>query len=90
MKLDDPGARFRLRLVVLISAFCFLPVSAFAQAKKPAATKPATTKPATVAQAERFIAEAEKKRAQGEADVERWMTSLMESIEEQVPTSLFR
>ena len=36
MKLDDPGARFRLRLVVLISAFCFLPVSAFAQAKKPA------------------------------------------------------
>lgn len=61
MKLDDPGARFRLRLVVLISAFCFLPVSAFAQAKKPAATKPATTKPATVAQAERFIAEAEKR-----------------------------
>jgi cell division protein ZapA len=34
--------------------------------------------------------EAEKKRAQGEADVERRMTSLMESIEEQVPTSLFR
>ncbi|HEX5549413.1 MAG TPA: cell division protein ZapA [Nitrospira sp.] len=34
--------------------------------------------------------EAEKKRAQGEADVERRMMSLMESIEEQVPTSLFR
>src|SRR5689334_21888490 len=34
--------------------------------------------------------EAEKKRAQGEADVERRMVSLMESIEEQVPTSLFR
>jgi len=34
--------------------------------------------------------EAEKSRAQGEADVERRMTSLMESIEEQVPTSLFR
>src|SRR5512144_2136521 len=34
--------------------------------------------------------EAEKKRIQGEADVERRMTSLMESIEEQVPTSLFR
>ncbi len=34
--------------------------------------------------------EAEKKRVQGEADVERRMTSLMESIEEQVPTSLFR
>ena len=34
--------------------------------------------------------EAEKKRAQGEADVERRMTSLMESIEEHVPTSLFR
>jgi cell division protein ZapA len=36
------------------------------------------------------LLEAEKKRAQGEADVERRMTSLMESIEEQVPTSLFR
>jgi cell division protein ZapA len=34
--------------------------------------------------------EAEKKHAQGEADVERRMMSLMESIEEQVPTSLFR
>ena len=34
--------------------------------------------------------EAEKNRVQGEADVERRMTSLMESIEEQVPTSLFR
>jgi cell division protein ZapA len=34
--------------------------------------------------------EAEKNRAQGEADVERRMASLMESIEEQVPTSLFR
>ncbi|BCA54728.1 putative Cell division protein ZapA [Nitrospira sp. KM1] len=34
--------------------------------------------------------EAEKKRAQGEADVERRMTSIMESIEEQVSTSLFR
>lgn len=34
--------------------------------------------------------EAEKKRTQGEADVERRMVSLMESIEEQVPTSLFR
>lgn len=34
--------------------------------------------------------ESEKKRAQGEADVERRMVSLMESIEEQVPTSLFR
>ena len=34
--------------------------------------------------------EAEKKRAQNEADVERRMTSLMESIEEHVPTSLFR
>ena len=31
-----------------------------------------------------------RKRAQGEADVERRMNSLMESIEEQVPTSLFR
>ncbi|HEY5626321.1 MAG TPA: cell division protein ZapA [Nitrospira sp.] len=34
--------------------------------------------------------EAEKNRVQGEADVERRMSSLMESIEEQVPTSLFR
>lgn len=34
--------------------------------------------------------EAEKKRTQTEADVERRMTSLMESIEEQIPTSLFR
>ncbi len=34
--------------------------------------------------------EAEKKHAQGEADIERRMTSLMESLEEQVPTSLFR
>jgi cell division protein ZapA len=34
--------------------------------------------------------ELERKRAQGEADVERRMKSLMESIEEQVPTSLFR
>jgi cell division protein ZapA len=34
--------------------------------------------------------EAEKKRAQGEADIERRMSSLMESIEEHVPTSLFR
>lgn len=34
--------------------------------------------------------EVERKRVQGEADVERRMTSLMESIEEQVPTSLFR
>ncbi len=34
--------------------------------------------------------ESEKKRLQGEADVERRMMSLMESIEEQVPTSLFR
>src|SRR6478735_5762408 len=34
--------------------------------------------------------EAEKKRTQGEADVERRMMSLMESIEEHVPTSLFR
>lgn len=34
--------------------------------------------------------ELEKKRAQGEADVERRMISLMASIEEQVPTSLFR
>lgn len=34
--------------------------------------------------------EVERKRVQGEADVERRMTTLMESIEEQVPTSLFR
>lgn len=34
--------------------------------------------------------ESEKKRAQGEADVERRMVTLMESIEEQMPTSLFR
>ena len=34
--------------------------------------------------------ELERKRAQGEADVERRMKSLMESIEEQVPVSLFR
>ncbi len=34
--------------------------------------------------------ELERKRVQGEADVERRMNSLMESIEEQVPTSLFR
>lgn len=34
--------------------------------------------------------ESEKKRAQGEADVERRMVNLMESIEEQMPTSLFR
>ena len=34
--------------------------------------------------------ELERKRAQGEADIERRMKSLMESIEEQVPTSLFR
>ncbi|HEU4685495.1 MAG TPA: cell division protein ZapA [Nitrospira sp.] len=34
--------------------------------------------------------EAEKKRAQTEADVEQRMNSLMESIEEQIPTSLFR
>jgi cell division protein ZapA len=34
--------------------------------------------------------ECEKKRAQGEADVERRMVTLMESIEEQMPTSLFR
>ena len=34
--------------------------------------------------------ELERKRAEGEADVERRMNSLMESIEEQVPTSLFR
>ncbi len=34
--------------------------------------------------------ESEKKRMQGEADVERRMVTLMESIEEQMPTSLFR
>ncbi|GKS65215.1 hypothetical protein YTPLAS72_25190 [Nitrospira sp.] len=34
--------------------------------------------------------EAEKKRAQGEADVERRMATLMETIDEQMPTSLFR
>lgn len=34
--------------------------------------------------------EVEKKRAQGEADIERRMETLMESIEEQMPTSLFR
>lgn len=34
--------------------------------------------------------ESEKKRAQGEADVERRMINLMESIEEQMPTSLYR
>lgn len=34
--------------------------------------------------------ELEKKRVEGEADVERRMLSLMASIEEQVPTSLFR
>ena len=34
--------------------------------------------------------ESEKKRTQGEADVDRRMVTLMESIEEQVPTSLFR
>ena len=36
MKLDDGSVRFRLRLFLLISVFCFLSVSAFAQAKKPA------------------------------------------------------
>ncbi|MCP9451286.1 MAG: cell division protein ZapA [Nitrospira sp.] len=34
--------------------------------------------------------ESEKKRRQGEADLERRMEVLMESIEEQIPTSLFR
>jgi len=34
--------------------------------------------------------ESERKRAQGEADVDRRMETLMESIEEQIPTSLFR
>jgi len=36
------------------------------------------------------IFELEKKRVQGEADVERRMMSLMASIDEHVPTSLFR
>lgn len=36
------------------------------------------------------LCEAEKRRAQGEADVERRMVHLMESIEAQMPTSLFR
>ena len=34
--------------------------------------------------------ESEKKRVQGEADVDRRMETLMESIEEQITTSLFR
>ncbi|MGH9427861.1 MAG: cell division protein ZapA [Terriglobia bacterium] len=34
--------------------------------------------------------EAEKKRQQGDADVERRMMSLMESIEEQMPSSVAR
>lgn len=34
--------------------------------------------------------ESEKKRAQGEDDIDRRMETLMESIEEQMPTSLFR
>lgn len=34
--------------------------------------------------------ESERKRVQGEDDVDRRMASLMESIEEQMPTSLFR
>ena len=34
--------------------------------------------------------ELEKKRVQGEADIEHRMMSLMASIEEEVPTSLFR
>lgn len=34
--------------------------------------------------------ECEKNRAQGEADIDRRMETLMESIEEQIPTSLFR
>ena len=34
--------------------------------------------------------ESEKKRTQGEADVDRRMETLMESIEEQMPISLFR
>lgn len=36
------------------------------------------------------VFELEKKRVQGEADIERRMMSLMASIEEEVPTSLFR
>ena len=55
MKLDG-GARFRLRFAVLIFAFCFLPITAFAQAKKPTSNRPAT-----LAEAERFIADAEKR-----------------------------
>jgi cell division protein ZapA len=34
--------------------------------------------------------ESEKRRVQGEADVEQRMVTLMESIDEQMPTSLFR
>ncbi len=34
--------------------------------------------------------ECEKSRAQGEADIDRRMETLMESIEKQIPTSLFR
>ncbi len=34
--------------------------------------------------------ESERKRVQGEDDVDRRMANLMESIEEQIPTSLFR
>jgi cell division protein ZapA len=34
--------------------------------------------------------ESEKKRVQGEADFERRMEVLMESLEEHIPTSLFR
>lgn len=34
--------------------------------------------------------ESEKRRAQGEADIERRMVTLMESIDEQMPTTLFR
>jgi cell division protein ZapA len=34
--------------------------------------------------------ESEKKRIQGETDVERRMMTLLESIDEQMPTSLFR
>jgi cell division protein ZapA len=34
--------------------------------------------------------ESEKKRTQGEADIERRMETLMDSIEEHIPTSLFR
>lgn len=34
--------------------------------------------------------ESEKKRTQGEADVDRRMETLMESIEEQMPISFFR